>query len=181
MGLRPAKSHEKPSPCGAAGPGCSRLSGGFFEPARGSRQRNPAVGFRPCRRRRTLSQFPAQDTLSKGFSSARVNAPAWRAACPTTLIGNASPRRGCHLIYKWKKPPERRLQPRLAAPHSYRRAAAGRAIAAWSVMGIGSAAASGLVSPSTLRTSVSTVWRMSGLSFRNWRALSRPCPIRSPL
>src|ERR1700727_1243735 len=36
-GVRPAKSHQKTEPCGAANPGCSRLSGGFFYDARGSR------------------------------------------------------------------------------------------------------------------------------------------------
>jgi hypothetical protein len=35
-----AKSHEKPSLCGAANPGCSRLSGGFFQAARESRRAN---------------------------------------------------------------------------------------------------------------------------------------------
>src|SRR5579859_120628 len=37
------------------------------------------------------------------------------------------------------------------------------------------------VRPSTLRNAESTSWRMSALSLRNWRAFSRPCPMRSPL
>ena len=35
--------------------------------------------------------------------------------------------------------------------------------------------------PARARSSVSMVWRISVLSFRNWRAFSRPWPIRSPL
>jgi hypothetical protein len=44
-----------------------------------------------------------------------------------------------------------------------------------------SASADTLPKPSALRSSVSIRVRKSGLSFKNWRAFSRPCPIRSPL
>src|SRR5579863_1525692 len=37
------------------------------------------------------------------------------------------------------------------------------------------------ISPSAFRTSVSNLVITSLLSLRNWRAFSRPCPIRSPL
>src|SRR5271166_5600313 len=33
------------------------------------------------------------------------------------------------------------------------------------------------IMPSVLRSSVSSCWRISGLSFRNWRAFSRPWPM----
>src|SRR5215469_547959 len=39
----------------------------------------------------------------------------------------------------------------------------------------------GAVKPRALRTSTSSLVVTSLLSFRNWRAFSRPCPIRSPL
>ena len=48
----------------------------------------------------------------------------------------------------------------------------GVAAAGWGVAGI---------KPSALRTSVSSFARTSLLSFRNWRAFSRPWPIRSLL
>jgi hypothetical protein len=38
-----------------------------------------------------------------------------------------------------------------------------------------------LVNPNALRTSVSNFAIVSLLSFKNWRAFSRPWPMRSPL
>src|SRR5580704_5993993 len=52
-------------------------------------------------------------------------------------------------------------------------------------VGAGAAAAAGCagvaINPRALRTSISSFARVSLLSFKNWRAFSRPWPIRSPL
>src|ERR1700722_17856473 len=60
-----------------------------------------------------------------------------------------------------------------------RLAAAGTAVGAGA--GGGTAATSARVKPSALRNSTSSFLNTSGLSFRNCRAFSRPCPMRSPL
>ena len=73
---------------------------------------------------------------------------------------------------------------REARPTKHYRRAGPRA-AAGSGVGDGVPAAAGtasaFTSPSVLRNSVSRFWRTSGLSLKNWRAFSRPWPIRSPL
>ncbi len=65
---------------------------------------------------------------------------------------------------------------------NYRRAvAAAFGFGAASGAGATLASASGFSRPICRRSSVSIPWRISALSFRNWRAFSRPCPMRSPL
>src|SRR5579872_931007 len=46
---------------------------------------------------------------------------------------------------------------------------------------VGCACAGAAINPSALRTSVSILAKVSLLSFRNWRAFSRPWPMRSLL